>query len=283
MKIAIAGASGLIGSSLIPFFHAEGHEVIPLKRNAAGDYELPFEGVDLVINLAGETVSQRWSERSKKEILSSRVNTTRALVKQAVEAQHPPKVFLNASAIGYYGNRDEQTVDESSTRGSGFLADVSESWEQELQPLDRAKIRRASLRFGIVLSTKGGALAKMLTPFKLGLGGRIGNGKQFMSWIALDDVLGAIHHVWMNETLSGPINFVSPFPVRNEEFTETLAQVLQRPAFLPMPEFAVKLLFGEMGQELLLSGAKVEPKKLLGSGYPFLYPKLEQALKNLLK
>jgi uncharacterized protein (TIGR01777 family) len=169
MKIAITGASGLIGSSLIPFFHAEGHEVIPLKRDSTGEYELPFEGVDLVINLAGETVSQRWSDRTKKEILSSRVNTTSALVKQAIEAPHPPKVFLNASAIGYYGNREEQTVDESSSRGSGFLADVSEAWEQALQPLDRAKIRRASLRFGIVLSTKGGALAKMLTPFKFEL------------------------------------------------------------------------------------------------------------------
>lgn len=283
MKIAIAGASGLVGSSLIPFFHAEGHEVIPLKRDAKGLYELPFEGVDLVINLAGETVSQRWSDRVKKEILASRVDTTRSLVKQAMEAQHPPKVFLNASAIGFYGNREEQTIDESSSQGQGFLSEVVEAWEQALQPLDHTNIRSASLRFGIVLSTKGGALAKMLTPFKLGLGGKVGSGKQFMSWIALDDVLGAIHHVWLNEHLRGPINVVSPFPVRNEEFTETLAHLLQRPAILPMPAFAVKLLFGEMGEALLLSGAKVEPKKLLGSGYPFLYPKLEQALKNLLK
>lgn len=283
MRIAIAGASGLIGSSLIPFFHAEGHEVIPLKRNAAGIYEIPFEGADLVINLAGETVSQRWTGSVKKEILESRVETTKSLVKQVLEAKNPPTVFLNASAIGYYGNRDEQTVDESSSQGSGFLSEVVEAWEKELQPLERRKIRSASLRFGVVLSTKGGALGKMLTPFKLGLGGKIGSGKQFMSWISLDDVLGAIHHVWMNETLNGPINFVSPFPVRNEEFTQTLAKVLQRPAIFPMPAFAVKLLFGEMGEELLLSSAKVEPKKLLGSGYPFLYPKLEQALKNLLK
>lgn len=283
MRVAIAGASGLIGSSLIQFFHAEGHEVIPLKRNSSGLYEIPFEGADLVINLAGESVSQRWSTSVKKEIMDSRIETTKSLVKQALEAKNPPKVFLNASAIGFYGNREEQTVDETSVHGSGFLAEVAEAWEEALRPLDRSKIRHASLRFGIVLSTKGGALAKMLTPFKLGLGGKIGTGKQFMSWISLDDVLGAIHHVWMNESLKGPINMVSPFPVRNDEFTKTLAATLQRPAIFPMPAFAVKLLFGEMGEELLLSGAKVEPKKLLGSGYPFLYPKLEQALKNLLK
>lgn len=282
MKIAIAGASGLIGSALVPFFQAEGHQVMILKRDGQGLYHVPFEKVDLLINLAGETVSQRWTDRAMAKIKDSRVDTTSHLVEEVLKSSNPPSVFLNASAIGYYGNRDEQTVDESSSQGSGFLSEVAAAWEKALIPLQGKAIRTATLRFGVVLSDKGGALARMLTPFKLCLGGKIGTGEQFMSWIALDDVIGAINHVWMNDSLQGPINFVAPHPVRNEEFTKTLASCLNRPALFPMPAFAVKLIFGQMGEELLLSSTKVEPRKLVESRYPFLYPKLDQALKSII-
>ncbi|MFV0339066.1 MAG: TIGR01777 family oxidoreductase [Parachlamydiaceae bacterium] len=282
MQIAIAGASGLVGSALVPFLEKGDHVVIPLKRESDQLYHLHDLTPDVVINLSGENIASRWSEEKKKKIRDSRVRTTEMLAREAATSKNPPKLFLNASAIGYYGNREEVTLDESASKGSGFLSDVVEAWERALQPLKAAKIRTVAMRFGVVLSQEGGALAKMLTPFKLGMGGPVGSGKQFMSWIAIDDILGAIHHAITEERLEGAVNFVAPHPERNGDFVKTLGAVLGRPAIVPMPEWSVKLLFGEMGQEILLSGAKVEPKKLLDSGYPFLYPDLNSALVKIL-
>lgn len=283
MKIAVAGSSGLVGSALVSFLQKSGHEVVALKRDKDNLYKLNGCQPDVIINLSGENIASRWTSAKKKAIHDSRVSTTEALAKEAASLQNKPKVFLNASAIGFYGNRGEVTLDESSSPGEGFLADVVKDWEKALLPAKDAGIRMVSMRFGVILSSEGGALAKMLTPFKLGMGGPIGSGKQFMSWIAIDDVLGAIHHAITDEKLKGAVNFVAPHPERNADFTKVLADTLGRPAFVPMPEWTVKLLFGEMGQEVMLSGAKVEPKKLLDSGYPFLYPDLKSALAKLLR
>lgn len=282
MDIALTGSSGLIGKALASYFTTEGHTVHQLKRDSSGEYEPLIEGCEVVINLAGAPVACRWSDAKKKEILSSRVNATKVIAEKAARMERPPKIILNASAIGIYGDKGDQTVDELSPRGHGFLADVVEQWEQALEPARQAGIRTVSLRFGVVLSRQGGALSKMLLPFKLGLGGKIGSGKQFMSWIALEDVVGAIDHVLSKDELEGPVNIVAPFPVRNEEFTETLGHVLHRPTVFAMPSIAVKLLFGQMGEEMLLGGAKVEPSKLLETGYPFLFPKLSECLHSIL-
>jgi len=282
MQIAIAGASGLVGSALVHFLEKGEHVVIPLMRESDQLYHLHDLTPDVIINLSGENIASRWTEEKKKKIRDSRVLTTETLAQEAAASKKPPKLFLNASAIGYYGNRDEVTLDESSSKGSGFLSDVVEAWERALEPVRKAKIRTIAMRFGVILSKEGGALAKMLTPFKLGMGGPVGSGKQFMSWIAIDDVLGAIHHAITEERLEGVVNFVTPDPERNSDFAKTLGAVLNRPVIIPMPEWSVKLLFGEMGEELLLSGAKVEPKKLLDSGYPFLYPDLNSALVKIL-
>ncbi len=279
MKIAIAGASGLIGTKLMQFLKAEGHAVYPLKRMDKNAYEGLFEGVDAVINLAGAPVSKRWTNKWKQEIFNSRVLATKSIVEKISRMQNKPKVLINASAIGIYGDRGEQTVDEASLPGSGFLSEVVQAWEEEALKAKNEGVRVVLARFGIVLSKDGGALAKMLLPFKLCLGGRIGSGRQFMSWVAIDDAVGALHQAILDGSLDGPVNIVSPSPVRNEEFTHTLASVLNRPAPFPMPEFLVKIIFGEMG-EILLTGARVEPTKLMQARYPFIGSNLRDALKR---
>ena len=266
MRIIIAGARGLIGSHLTKYLQNDGHTVAPLKRG-----ETNLEGFDVLINLAGEPIAQRWTEVKKREIKQSRVETTRRLV----QAGSHLKLIINASAIGYYGNRGEETVDESSSPGEGFLAEVTQSWEKALS---EAKVPTIALRFGMVLSADGGALRAMLTPFKWGMGGIIGSGQQFISWIAIDDVVRAIAHLMQTPHATGPFNLVAPHPVRNVEFTKTLGKVLHRPTIIPIPELGIKTLFGEMGQELLLSSTKVYPKRLLESGFSFMYPTLEEAL-----
>ena len=198
-------------------------------------------------------------------------------------AKEKPSVFVCGSAIGYYGNRGDELLSEESAPGAGFLAQTCHEWEEATMPAVQADIRTAHLRTGIVLSPNGGALGAMLTPFKLGLGGRVGDGQQWMSWIDVQDMVGAIHHILKNDLLQGPVNMVAPRPVRNEEFVKTLASVLSRPAILPMPAFAVKAVFGEMGEELLLSSQRVEPGKLISSGYPFRYRDLRKSLEGMLK
>jgi uncharacterized protein len=294
MRVLVSGSTGLIGSALIPALEAEGHTVKRLVRkeptsedeifwNPTAKDSSKFDGFDGVVHLAGESIIGRWNAEKKARIRSSRIEGTKSLVNAVTSVSNQPKVFVCASAIGYYGDRGNELLKEDSAPGTGFLPEVCQEWESAAADAANKGIRVVNTRFGIVLSNKGGALKQMLTPFKLGLGGKVGSGRQYYSWIAIDDVVTAINHVLQNETLVGPVNFVSPNPLRNEEFTRILAKVLYRPAIFPMPAFAAKKAFGEMADALLLASAKVEPSKLLESHYPFHYPELEGALRNILE
>jgi uncharacterized protein len=294
-KILVSGVSGPIGAALFPSLRASGWSVVRLVRGQAAnenhiawDPEKPIapetvSGFDAVVHLAGESIFGRWSEDKKAKILNSRVRGTLHLAQALAQAEEKPKVFVCGSAIGYYGNRGDELLREESTPGTGFLAQVCQEWEEATTPAVQADIRTAHLRTGIVLSPKGGALGAMLLPFKLGLGGRIGSGRQWMSWIHVQDMVGAIHHILKTDLMQGAVNMVAPKPVTNSEFVKTLAAVLSRPAILPMPEFAVRTVFGEMGEEMLLASQKVEPGKLISSGYPFRYRNLETSLGALLR
>jgi uncharacterized protein (TIGR01777 family) len=296
MKILIGGSTGFIGESLVPFLQDRGHEVYRLVREGPLDeHHIKFdpkkgeidiekiEGFDVVINLCGDNVANaRWTKEKKERIFTSRVETTRFLSKTLSSLTHPPKLLMNASAIGYYGNTGEDLIQEGSEAGSGFLASVCEAWEEATKEAELKGIRVAHLRFGLVLSTKGGALARLLLPYKCGLGGVIGSGSQYMSWIAMDDVLGAIQQIINEESLKGPVNIVAPYPVTNHEFTKTLGGELKRPTFLSLPAFLAKLIFGkEPAEEMLLASCRVKPLKLLESGYKFIYPRLDEALHHL--
>jgi hypothetical protein len=237
---------------------------------------------DAVIHLAGESIVGRWSKTKKAKIRDSRVLGTTNLAQALAQANRKPEVFICSSAIGYYGDRGNELLNERSRPGSGFLAEVCREWEAATQPAAQAGIRTVQIRTGVVLSPKGGALGKMLTPFKMGVGGKIGDGRQWMSWIDVQDMVGAIHHILKSDLLQGPVNMVAPKPVTNAEFTETLGSVLSRPTILPMPAFAVKLAFGEMGETVLLGSQRVEPAQLVTSGYPFRFTSLRASLENLL-
>jgi hypothetical protein len=239
-------------------------------------------GFDAVIHLAGESIVERWTAAKKAKIRESRVAGTLNLASALSRAAEKPNVFVCGSAIGYYGNRGDEVLQEESAPGTGFLADVCEAWEEATMPAVQADIRTAHIRTGIVLSPKGGALGAMLLPFKLGLGGRTGNGRQWMSWIDVQDMVGAIRHILKSDLLQGPVNMVAPKPVRNAEFAATLASVVGRPAIFPMPAFVARAVFGEMGEELLLGSQRVEPGKLISSGYPFRYRELRESLEGLL-
>jgi uncharacterized protein (TIGR01777 family) len=240
-------------------------------------------GFDAVIHLAGENIFGRWTAAKKEKIRHSRVVGTFNLSSALAQAEEKPRVFICGSAIGYYGNRGDEALREESAPGTGFLAEVCQDWEEATTPAVQADIRTAHIRTGVVLSPKGGALAAMLTPFKLGVGGRVGSGRQWTSWIDIRDMVGAIHHILKNDLIQGPVNLVAPRPVTNTEFVKTLASLLSRPAIFPLPEFAVKLVFGQMGEEVLLGSQKVEPAKLISSGYPFRYRELRASLEALLK
>ena len=296
MKIAVTGSSGLVGAALLPYLTAGGHGVVRLVRTRTAGREdiywnpedgtldtASLEGLGGVVHLAGESVAAgRWTRLKKNRIRDSRVGSTRLLAAKIAGLARPPQVLVCASAIGYYGDCGDAWLREDSPPGGDFLADVCRAWEAAAEPAARQGVRVVHHRFGVILSAKGGALAKMLSPFRIGAGGVIGTGRQFMSWIALDDVLGAIGHSLATAALRGPVNTVSPHPVTNQDFTRTLARVLRRPAILPMPAFAARLVFGEMADALLLSSQRVEPARLLTSGYRFLYPDLEPALLHLL-
>jgi uncharacterized protein len=295
MHIVIAGASGFVGSQLVPFLRSGGHVVQTLVRRVPQPGEIPWnpaqgtldrtrlEGIDAVINLAGENIATRWTTESKRKILESRISATTLLARTIAGLSRKPSVFLSVSAIGYYGDTGEHLVNETGEKGKGFLPDVSAAWEEASGPAAGAGVRVFNPRLGIILSQTGGALAKMLLPFRAGVGGRIGTGRQWMSWIALEDVLGAVNHVLTHSDVSGPVNFVAPEAVRNHEFTETLARVLSRPALIPVPSFALAVLFGrDMARETLLTGAHVLPSKLMSTGYQFQFPVLEPALRHML-
>ena len=240
-------------------------------------------GFDAVIHLAGESIVGRWTDDKKMKIRNSRVAGTTALAQALAQAKHKPQVFVCSSAIGYYGDRGNEVLTEESAPGSGFLPDVCREWEAATIPAANAGIRTVQMRTGIVLSPTGGALGKMLTPFKMGVGGKIGSGHQWMSWIDVQDMVGAIHHILKSDLLQGPVNMVAPRPVTNLEFTKTLASVLSRPAIFPVPAFFVKLAFGEMGETVLLGSQRVEPTQLVASGYPFRFSDLRASLLNIVK
>ena len=295
MKVLITGSSGLVGSALTDFFVANGDEVIRLlSRSAPADSpvwdpengEINLAGVrdiSAVVHLASDNLGEgRWNDRKKNSILNSRVKGTQLLSEFFAATEHKPNVIVSASAVGYYGNRGEKRVDEASEPGKGFLADVCRQWEEATASAVDVGIRVANLRLGLILSAEGGTLKKMLLPFRIGLGGVIGSGKQYMSWVSIDDVIGTIQHIIANAAVRGPVNLVSPNPVSNREFTKTLGQVLNRPTIFPMPAFAARIAFGEMADELLLSSTRVIPKKLMDSGYEFRHPELGGAFEHLL-
>lgn len=297
MKVLVSGSTGFLGAALVRGLVAEGHAVTRLVRSSspsgtegvrwdpdAGTVDRNgLEGMAAVVHLAGENLAgRRWTREKKEAIRKSRIAGTRLLVDSLLRLERPPAVFLCASAVGYYGDRGDEVLREDSPPGRGFLAEVCREWEAAAEPAAGRGIRVVRLRMGMVLDAGGGALAAMLPVFRAGAGGRVGSGTQYVSWIALPDLVGVMLHVLATDSLAGPVNAVSPGPVTNREFAETLGTVLGRPTIVPLPAVAARLLLGEMADELLLSGQRVEPAKLLGSGYRFRHPELEGALRDLL-
>ncbi len=297
LKIAVTGSTGFIGSAFTHLLTTQGHTVLPMARatsvqnpnlatwNTEDGVLNPqsLEGVDAVVHLAGESVSEgRWSRTKKERILTSRGLGTTRLVDSLVALNEPPKVLVSASAIGFYGNREDKILNEQSARGTGFLADVAEAWEAASQSASQAGIRVVNPRFGVVLSPTGGALAKMLPLFQVGAGGVLGSGEQWVSWISLDDAIASLLHSIMRPDLRGPVNITSPSPVTNRELTGVLAKVVRRPALARVPSIAAKVAFGEMAEAMLLSGSRVLPDSLAGSGLEFRHPELETALRHVL-
>jgi len=295
LHVVVSGSTGLVGSALIPFLTTGGHRVTRLVRAQprtgeirwdpiAGSIEMAgLEGVDAVVHLAGENIAAgRWTAATKARIKESRARGTRLLCEALARLRQPPKVLVCASAIGYYGDRAATTVDEDSEPGAGFLADVCRAWEAATAPASDVGMRVVHLRFGVVLTAAGGALAKLLLPFRLGVGGRLGSGGQYMSWIAIDDALGAILHTIRTESLRGAVNAVAPQPVTNLEFTKALGRVLSRPTLFPVPAAAARLAFGEMADEMLLASTRVTPSRLAATHYAFRHSDLEAALRHTL-
>lgn len=295
MKILVSGASGLIGSALLPRLASQGHRTIRLVRGrpARGDDEIEWNpdastidsarlaGIDAVVNLAGATIARwPWTAAHKRRVLESRVRSTTLLARAIAGLKPPPKVLVSASGVGFYGNRGDEILRETSPPGTDFLAQVCVAWEAAATPARDAGIRVVTPRIGMVLSGEGGALGALLIPFRLGLGGVIGSGHQYMSWIALEDLTVVIAQAIASDDWSGPWNAVSPQPVTNAEFTKTLGRFLKRPTLLPLPAFAARLMLGEMADALLLSSARVEPMRLLAFGFTFRFPTLEAALRN---
>jgi uncharacterized protein (TIGR01777 family) len=295
-KILITGASGMIGSHLMRVLESSGHAVLSaVRREARNDREVRWvpergeidraklQGIHGVVHLAGASIAgQRWSTAYKQEIRESRVKGTRLISETIAQLDPKPRVFACASAIGYYGDRGDAVLDESAAPGEGFLPEVCLAWENSCEAARAAGIRTVNMRTGVVLSTEGGALKSMLLPFKLGAGGKVGSGKQYFSWMALDDIVSAMKFVLESDSLSGPVNLVSPHVVTNYEFTKTLGKVLSRPTIFPMPAFAARLALGEMADELLLASTRVVPAKLVQAGFQFAYPQLEPALRHVL-
>jgi uncharacterized protein len=297
MRVLISGASGLLGHALTRALKTAGHHPIALVRRAPQTDEIQWHpsapldpgklaGCDAVVHLAGKNIAGRWTKEFKRGVLESRALGTRTLATATAESYRQsghPRVFVSASGVGYYGNRSDELLTEESSAGAGFLAEVCKQWEAATTPANDAGVRVVNLRIGVVLARNGGALKPMLPPFRLGLGGRVGSGKQFWSWIALDDVIGAMLFALENDNLRGPVNTVAPTAVRNEEFVHALGKALHRPTIFPLPEWFIRTVLGEMGEELLLTSARATPAKLKAAGYPFAYTRLEDALRVALR
>jgi len=297
MRILISGASGLLGSAIQPAIAAAGHSTSALVRRSPADDEVQWDpaqpldprklnGFDAAIHLAGKNVAGRWTEQFKREVRNSRVIGTQTLAASSAESFRQtgtPRILIAASAIGYYGDRDDELLTEQSPPGSGFLPDVCQEWERATAPAADAGIRVVNLRIGVVLTKQGGALKAMLPAFRLGLGGPVGKGRQYWSWITLEDLVNIFLFTLTNDQLRGPVNAVGVNPARNAEFTRTLAKVLHRPAIFPLPGFVVRTLFGEMGESLLLASARVQPAKLQAAGYSFRHQDLADALRSALR
>jgi len=296
MRVLVSGASGLVGSALVPALVGQGHEVVRLVRStpAAGEVAwnpdagfldrpaLEASAVEAVVHLAGESIAEgRWDAAKKARIRESRVRGTHLLAESLAALAPPPRVFASASAIGYYGDRRDVWLPEHSPPGTDFLARVCQEWEAATEPAQRAGIRVVHLRIGIVLTAEGGALARLLSPFQMGMGGPVGSGRQYVSWIDRDDLIGAVLRLLQDERVRGPVNLVAPNPVPNAELARTLGHVLGRPASMPAPAFAVRLLLGEMA-EAILTGQRVEPRVLKEIGYRFQFPTLEESLRHAL-
>jgi len=295
MRILVSGSHGLVGKALINSLRSDSHEIVRLVRGKpAGATEIEWhpnqekidaaalEGIDAAVHLAGESIaSGRWTDEKKLAIRDSRVKGTALLSDALARLSRPPSVFVSASAIGYYGNRGDELLTEKSAPGDDFLASVCVEWENATIPTIEKGIRTVHARFGIILDPKEGALGKMLTPFRMGIGGRVGDGKQWMSWIDIEDVVNGLKFL-IEGSVVGPVNFVAPNPVTNAEFTKTLGRALSKPTLIPVPAFAARLAFGEMGEALLLSGQRVKPGVLQQSGFSFAYSTLDSALRHLL-
>lgn len=297
MRVLVSGSSGLVGKALCTALEKAGHAVVQLVRNdtALSEQAIYWDpdqgvlageqlaGLDAVVHLAGEPIATgRWSAEKKARIRDSRVKGTQLLADRLASLEGPPPVLISASAIGYYGNQGDAEVTEEAPLGHGFLAEVCRDWEAATKPAAEAGIRVVNLRIGVVLSSEGGALAKMLPPFRMGMGGPLGNGKMWMSWIHLDDLVGAILHALETEALRGPVNGFAPNPVTNKEFARTLGRVLKRPAVLPVPATVLRTALGDMADELLLSSVRGVPARLQDTGFAFAHPELEGALRDLL-
>lgn len=296
MKILVTGSTGLIGSALLPHLTAAGHSVTRIVRRApqaAGEVQWDpasgrfdasgLEGHEAVVHLAGHNIAAgRWTASVKERIRSSRTKGTRLMAETIARLQPPPKVLVSSSAIGYYGDRGDEVLTEESPPGSDFLSQVAVEWEEATRPAEERGIRVVRVRTGIVLSPRGGALARMLTPFRLGVGGRVGSGRQWWSWIAMDDLLEVFRFALTTESVRGPVNAVAPNPLTNAEFTKVLGRVLHRPTVFPVPAFVLKLVFGEMAEALLLASTRVAPARLAAAGFTFRFPELEPALGHLL-
>lgn len=293
MRVLVSGATGLVGSALTNFLTSQGHEVVKLVRRGGTNASTvqwdpargalnssDLEGFDIVVHLAGESVAQRWTDEAKTKIRESRISGTKLIAEALARVQKKPLALICASAIGFYGDRGTEALKEESLPGTGFLAGVCREWEDATASAASAGIRVVNLRFGVILSTAGGALAKMLPIFQLGAGGNLGSGRQYMSWITLEDAVQGIYFSMQQDGMSGPVNIVAPKPCTNAEFTSTLGKVLHRPTFLPVPSFGPRILFGAMADEMLFAGAKVLPAKLEKQGFQFQYPDLESALRH---
>lgn len=293
MKVLVSGASGLIGKRLVSDLEKHGDTVVRLVRGEAHGHDVPwnpaealdpavFDGIGAMIHLAGENIAGRWTEEKKKRMYDSRVQGTSNLARAMAQAKHRPQVLVSASGVGVYGSRGDQVLDEGSPPGNDFLARMARDWEAATESAVQAGIRTVIVRMGVVLAPEGGALPQMLGPFRMGLGGRVGSGRQWMSWIAVEDAVAIFRYALDTPGLHGPVNAVAPNPVTNAEFTRTLGRVLSRPALIPLPAAAVRTLFGEMGKTLLLGSSRVRPRRLEKSGYRFRQPELEAALHSVI-